>query len=283
MNAIKNILFICVIALTVVSCKDDNVADIMPSTISNLTAESLPGAIKLKWTREEPISYEYLKVEYFDHLLQKDVMKLASSYSDTILIEDTRAKFGDYNFKITPVSKTQTTGSTLNITARSGKAPASFVSNMIELTASDLSTNAQEPSEGPIAALLDGNTSTFFHTAWSVGIPGPHWMQVNLKKELSQYYSFYYAPRGNANNKPTDFDLLGSTDGNEWFLIKNFTQEEDGLPTSSSATYTSPILKVERPFSQIKISVNKTNNGSVSWTMSEFKFYDVSINDPEAE
>ena len=50
-----------------------------------------------------------------------------------------------------------------------GSQPGSqlWISTALELTADMLGTNAQEPSEGAIANLLDGNTGTFFHTRWS--------------------------------------------------------------------------------------------------------------------
>lgn len=65
--------------------------------------------------------------------------------------------------------------------------------------------------------------------------------QVNLKEEITGSYKFYYAPRNNGSNKPTDFDLMGSTDGTNWFLIRNFTKDADGLPVTSTGTFTSEI------------------------------------------
>jgi hypothetical protein len=152
----------------------------------------------------------------------------------------------------------------------------------VTLTADMLSTNAQEPSEGPIANLLDDNTSTFFHTAWSISVDGTHTMTVALKEPLT-LFSIYYAPRANANNKPTDFDLFGSTDGEDWFLIKNFTKEADELPTSSTATYSSPMITSPQPFTFLKMAVNKTNNNTQFWTMSEFKLYQWEYYNPETD
>ena len=41
-------------------------------------------------------------------------------------------------------------------------------------------------------------------------------------------------------------------------------------------------MPVPQPFSQIRMVVNATNTSSIFWTMSEFKFYSVSVTDPEA-
>lgn len=89
-------------------------------------------------------------------------------------------------------------------------------------------------------------------------------------------------PSNVEKGKPTDFDLMGSSDGTTWFLLKNFTKEADNLPITAIGTYTSSDLSAEKP-KYIRYSVNKTNSGSVFWTMSEFKFYAVKIVDPEAE
>lgn len=265
----------------------DKEEGITPSDITNLKAEAGPGKIILRWETPDDGTIRYIKVSYFDQLLKKNVVRLASAYSDSILIPETRKKYGAYSFTVQVFSDTDTGGRIQTIDAVSDAAPitTSESSEQVPLTAADLSTNAQEPSEGPIANLLDGNKKTYFHTVWSGTVPpAPHWMQIKLNKQLSKYYKFYYAPRENGNNKPVDFDLMGSTDGTNWFLIRNFTKEADDLPVTSSGEYTSPAFEITQPFTYIRFSVNKTNNGSIFWTMSEFKIFDITktIVDPEA-
>ena len=269
------------VTLANISCSSDE-DGITPAEITNLTAESTSGRIVLRWDTPEDAGIRYIEVNYYDPLQKKDVMRTASIYADSIEIPDTRKKFGEYQFSVQTVSPTGDKSAVQTISKVSEPALPTFVSTQIALTAADLSTNAQEPTEGPIANLLDGNTGTFFHTAWSVNIPAPHWMQVNLKEEITGSYKFYYAPRNNGNNKPTDFDLMGSTDGTNWFLIRNFTKDADGLPVTSTGTFTSEIYDPPQPFSQIRMVVNATNTSSIFWTMSEFKFYSVSVTDPEA-
>lgn len=258
--------------------KDDG--GVLPSSLSNPTFESRTGAIFVQWNLPADNSVEYVKVKYYDPLLDKDVVRLSSC--DTILLPDTRQKYGDYSLNLVPCSTTDTEGEALELVAQSGKAEATYIPTQLNLKASDLSTNAQEPSEGPISNLLDGNTNTFFHSAWSVSVPGPHWIQIDLPVTIESYYKFYYAPRNIAANKPTDFDLLGSEDGTTWFLIKNFTKDADQLPVTPKDPYNSPILHTEKPFKYVRFSVNETNTGTVFWGMSEFKFYSVKVIDPEA-
>ena len=113
-------------------------------------------------------------------------------------------------------------------------------------------------------------------------VPTIKYTGIGLKEEITGSYKFYYAPRNNGSNKPTDFDLMGSTDGTYWFLIRNFTKDADGLPVTSTGTFTSEIYDAPQPFSQIRMVVNATNTSSIFWTMSEFKFYSVSVMDPDA-
>ncbi|MEG2855015.1 discoidin domain-containing protein [Bacteroides sp.] len=266
--------------LIMAGCAKDETG-IIPSNLSNVRTEERPGGIFVQWDKPSDNTVMYVRVSYYDHLLKKDVSRLSSC--DTILLPNTRHKYGEYKMAIQPFSSTDTAGKVESLTGTSGKAPVTTVASQLTLKASDLSTNAQEASEGPIANLLDGNTSTYFHTTWNNPPAAPHWMQVNLPQEITEFYRFFYAPRNNANNKPTDFDLMGSSDGTTWFLLKNFTKEADNLPVTATGTYTSGDLSAEEPFKYIRFSVNKTNSGSVFWTMSEFKFYAVKIVDPEAE
>lgn len=276
---IFNLLFL--LPLLAVGCKDDDKGTV-PSPIKDVRSEERPGGIALFWTLPADKSVHYVKVSYHDHLLGIDEVRLSSC--DSILIPDTRARFGDYRFTIQPFSRTDNGGKTQTVTARSGRAPVTEQATRIILKAEHLGTNAQEPSEGPIANLIDGNIATFFHTAWSVAIPGPHWLQIRLPEALTEgHWKFWYAPRNNGRQKPTDFDILVSAGGSDWTLVKKFTKDEDGLPVTATDAYTSPNLPVTQPFDHIRMVVNAVNSGEVFFTMSEFRLWQVKVVDPEAE
>lgn len=276
---IFNLLFL--LPLLAVGCNDDDKGTV-PSPIKDVRSEERPGGIALFWTLPADKSVHYVKVSYHDHLLGIDEVRLSSC--DSILIPDTRARFGDYRFTIQPFSRTDNGGKTQTVTARSGRAPVTEQATRIILKAEHLGTNAQEPSEGPIANLIDGNTATFFHTAWSVAIPGPHWLQIRLPEALTEgHWKFWYAPRNNGRQKPTDFDILVSTGGSDWTLVKKFTKDEDDLPVTATDAYTSPNLPVTQPFDHIRMVVNAVNSGEVFFTMSEFRLWQVKVVDPEAE
>jgi predicted small lipoprotein YifL len=286
-----------------------------PAELRALTAEGLPGQILLKWSLpSEADNIHQVKVTYYDHRLKMDVMRVASAYAEGMEIPETRARYGSYTFTVQPFSR-DAEGTAQTVAATSGPAPKRWIMGNISdtvkipLVEASLYTNAQEPSEGPVKNLLDDDKSTFFHTVWSSGkwatdasrfLGDKHYLQVDLGRVLSagDYFSFYYAPRNNDNNKPTDFDLYGSIVGdtigaeNDWFLVKNFTKADDNLPDNATTEYYSPILSVATPLQFIRLSVNSTNNdaeanGAKYWTMSEFKVWtykaEIKEYDPETE
>jgi hypothetical protein len=278
---VKYIACIVLPVLSLISCGKEET--IIPSSVINLRYETTPGRIVLRWDTPQDENIKYIQADYYNPLTRKDERRLASIYADSLEIPDTRRKYGEYTFSVKTVSLTNDYSETETITAVSEAAEKTWIPSAVKLTADMLYTNAQEPTEGPIVNLLDDNTGTFFHTAWSKSIPSPHYMTVTLPETIDGWWNFYYAPRNNSNNKPTDFDLEGSMDGSSWFLIKNFTKEADGLPTDKTTAYTSERLNVaDKPFNHLKFSVNKTNNNTVYWTMSEFKIYKVTLIDPEA-
>lgn len=284
MKKIYKFLAICLMGVSIVGCSDDD-NSITPSEISNLRYESTAGRIVLRWDTPQDGSIKYIQVNYHDPLLQKESMRMASVYADSLEVPNTRKKFGEYKFIVKTVSPSGQCSNLQEISAVSQPAEKTWIPSIVNLKPEMLSTNAQEPSEGPIENLLDDNTGTFFHTAWSEDFgPDPHNMQIALPKAIDTWWQFYYAPRNNGGNKPTDFDMEGSMDGNQWFLIKNFTKEEDGLPTDSKTTYTSERLNAEtKPFKYLRMTVYDTNTHTQFWTMSEFKLYTFNLIDPEAD
>jgi hypothetical protein len=253
---------------------------------------------------DEKSNIHQIKVSYYDPLSKKDALRVASIYADSINIPNTRERYGEYAFSVQPFTRNGVGGAVQTVKAASGPAPGYWITGqvsdttLLNLTVDNLYTNAQESTEGPIANLLDGSTSTFFHTTWHSDkwaadtakfLGNLHFLQIDFGKVLQpnvDYFNFYYAPRNHADNKPTDFDVYGSmladdstaTGKEDWFLIKTFTEDDDNLPTDATTTYTSPLLGIESPLQYIRIAVKATNNngkinGAAYWTMSELKVW----------
>lgn len=66
----------------------------------------------------------------------------------------------------------------------------------ISLTARNFSTNAQEPTEGPMKNICDNNVGTYFHSLWSYrdDSTGPHYIDVTLPRAIKDF-SFSYVSR----------------------------------------------------------------------------------------
>ena len=87
----------------------------------------------------------------------------------------------------------------------------------MKIEADQLSTNAQEPSEGPIKNLIDGKGNTFFHTRWSSPqIELPHYIQIDFK-EAHEDFAIYYQNRTDntwtSEGRPSVVELQISSDG----------------------------------------------------------------------
>lgn len=146
-----------------------------------------------------------------------------------------------------------------------------MVMKQIPLREDMLSTNAQEPSEGPIRNLLDGNAGSHFHSLWSSSISEMHYIQVKLDEPIPGCV-FWYQNRNNGNGKPTDVSIKVSADGETWSEMAHITS---GLPTAAGSTYESAFLRSEAPFKYFRFIVNRTNDGAGPrfFNMAEFKMY----------
>lgn len=138
----------------------------------------------------------------------------------------------------------------------------------IELKESMLSTNALEPKEGSLANLLDNNTATYFHTAWSVTISESHYLQVEFDEPVTEFSFNFVGRSSNGNGNPAEIIITGSNDGGKnFFDIK--TIEDQDLPTGAMARYESdPIVSEKAKI--IRFTVPKNKTGGVFFVFSEF-------------
>lgn len=255
-----------------------------PSAVSNVSYESLPGAIALKWDVPADSNYYFLRVSYYDHLTEKNVSRICSAQRDTMVISSTRAKFGDYNFTFQTFNSKNEGGEIQTLQAKSGIAPSyELISNAkVQLVESQLSTNAQEPSEGHIRNLIDGNAGTFFHTRWSSPqMDLPHFIDIALNEELTNF-SFYYQNRNGSQVGPRELEILIGNDGENWESIKILSA---GLPSGSKEEYHSDVVRNTTPFKYLRFSINKTYGDKKYFNLAEFVLYntEITVVDPEKE
>lgn len=279
-----NIIFLLCILL--VACEKDE--SFYNGTIEKLEAEALPGAIRLTWTYPNDSSFVYAKMTYHDHGSDQEIVKLFSKYTDTLYIDGLLNKYGKYKFSFTPYDKNNVAGNTTYIEKECQKMPPWYVTvgeELITFTVDQLSTNAQEPSEGPIKNLIDDDLDSFFQSIWDKWsypelIPSDaHYIAFDLKKEISAF-RFQYWNRKKGGVRPQSINLYGSSDGKEWKLITTLT----GLPSAEGSTYTSDTFLLESPISHIKYEVtSSTDAGATFFSMAEIKIYEIirDLVDPE--
>ena len=261
----------------------DNAITAKPSAVLNITSQELPGQIQLNWDIPADSSFYYMKIKYFDPLTESEKTTVTSVYTNELIISDTRAKFGEYEFTFQTFNNNNEGGDILSVKARSGAAPATetIVSTKIKLDDNQFSTDNPEPTEGPIKNLNDGNPETFFHTRWSSPqVALPQYIQINLKEEHTNFL-FYYQNRNGSQVGPEKLKVLISSDGTNWTELTEITS---GLPSASKGEYTSAVIRNEVPFTRVRFLVTKTFGDKNYFNLAEFALYDVVIKyyDPEA-
>ena len=147
--------------------------------------------------------------------------------------------------------------------------------------ASKYSSNAPEtdPAEGSsFDNLLDNNYSSYFHSAWSNGVDGNHYLQAEVSEEVKDF-CFYFKKRHNTNNnRPTEIEILGSTDGTEFTPIATINS---GLPTNENEIeYFSPKITAAENVKYLRFVVKNTNTpdgkdkkGNLYFHFSEFYIF----------
>jgi hypothetical protein len=146
------------------------------------------------------------------------------------------------------------------------------------LTIGMLYTNAQEPSEGPLANVLDNNVNTFFHTAWSVSVTGNHYVQVTLPESFHSFVFEYTNRSSNGNAALAYFNVYAGPDADNLKKVRYFTVDNDNLPTGGAGSYTSPELNLNNieaydttePAKVIRFECIKNYTNGIFWVWSTF-------------
>ncbi len=256
-----------------------------PIETSAITSEALPGQIKLKWTKPSEDAYAYLKIWYTDPLLDETVYKISSLETDSMLIDDTRARFGEYEFFFQTFNANNEGSEVTSFKAVSGKAPIVITEKArteVKLDASQLSTDAQEPTEGPISNLVNGNTNDYFHGRWSNPTTSlPHYVQVDFNEEHQVFAIEWWnrASGGSGDGFPTVVELQISNDGNEWETVETLT----GFASTWGSHIVSDYVDAGKTFTHFRYNVTAVTQNKDFFHMAELKFYDVELEvyDPE--
>ena len=185
--------------------------------VSGISAEALPGAIELRWQEVNDDNFLYSEMSYYDFGKQKTVTKKFSRYATSCRIDSLLNRYGDYTFVFTSYDVDGNQGQPVSISRQCQKATAYYVTkeeNKIALTEAQLSTNAQEPSEGPIANLIDGDLNTYFQSFWDewsfpeLKPAGYHNVAFDFRKDVTAI-RFQYWNRKKGGSLPQKVNQIG--------------------------------------------------------------------------
>lgn len=132
-----------------------------------------------------------------------------------------------------------------------GDPEGDYIFTQIPLSADMLSTNAPsnyEYNEG-LDKIVDGDPNTYFHSTWGEGpyeklpLDSCPYIDVRLDQTVD-FIRFAYQTRADQDRMPTAWEILASTDGEQWNSCMVLTTD-DGLPTTPGAAYTSPVIDLQ--------------------------------------
>ena len=135
--------------------------------------------------------------------------------------------------------------------------------------------NVPQTNEGSLDNLLDGNYTSYFHSAWhsSLAKPEYHYLQAEVSKPVDSFVFYFKKRHNNNNNRPTKMTILGSNDNETYTEITNINS---GFPTEEATPdYLSEIITASEPYKYFRFVVNETNNNAKCgdypfFTFSEF-------------
>ena len=122
----------------------------------------------------------------------------------------------------------------------------------------DQNTGGGSNDGGGIAALVDNNTETYFHTRWGGDIVNEaHYIQVDMGVgKTIEDFVFNYTAR-NGSPAPTEMTISGSNDGITFEDITRISKEWDDY--NNDGTFTSEVIDSSLGYRYLRFTVTKSN------------------------
>ena len=274
----KKFLYLFFAAL-LFSCNEKDVDLMPPSEISNIQAEPRVGGVLVKWTLPADSNFLYLELRY----KKKDevVVTKVSRHTDSVLVTGLLNKH-EYVFELQPFNaneKGAIGGATLTSnTVRPIRRPIEtsyYPSDLTKLDVTDemIETFTQETSEGPKKNLVDGDRTTFWHSAWSSGVaPLPHWVKINFAEPATMgAFKYFFRNNTSQNGRPTQFALETSEDGATW---TNVWTSAAGLSVTTPVTEERTIAFDKNYTAKyFRLLITATQGNTTYVTLGDMSFY----------
>lgn len=232
---------------------------------------------------DESLLNDYNTVTGIDYaLLPSDSYTLSSTVSFTEMDDEKDIKievkreglsYGNYILPIY-LSSCSKSDFVIDETKKSCLYGISYVPDMSKLGEvalnEDMLSSNSHAAEGSIAAMLDGNVETYFHSDYSGSVVPPHYLQVALETEASALSFSFTARSSQGNGTPAIIDVLGSMDGVTFHKMGVLTED---LPPAggegAGKSYTSPVV-VGKAFKYLRLVFSKNQSGGTYFVFSEF-------------
>lgn len=123
----------------------------------------------------------------------------------------------------------------------------------------DQNTGGGSSDGGGIAALVDNNSDTYFHTRWGGAVVDePHYIQVDMGEgNIIQSFKFSYMAR-NDSPAPTEIVIYGSNDGKTFTdVITTITKAWDDY--NNNGIYTSDVIETDNAYRYLRFTVTESN------------------------
>ena len=150
----------------------------------------------------------------------------------------------------------------------------------VPLTASMLSTNkpSTASNEG-LGNLLDGSSSTIFHSTWGSAndatVNVNAYIQIALPEQLENI-QLYYQCRPKRGYNPLIWDIYASDNGSNWTLVRTLDYISDKMPTGGAGQeYTSPTISLGGKYSYLRIVQTSGEYSKNHLALAELRVYKV--------
>ncbi|MBR5594543.1 MAG: CotH kinase family protein [Bacteroidaceae bacterium] len=150
----------------------------------------------------------------------------------------------------------------------------------VKLTADMLSTNKPSTdSRESLASLLDGNSSTIFHSTWGTAnnatVNVNAYIEIALPEQLENI-QLYYKCRPQSGYNPLIWEVYASNNGSSWKLVRTLDYIADGMPRGGyGQEYTSPTISLGGKYSYLRIVQTAGEYSKNHLALSELRVYKV--------
>lgn len=253
--------------------------NVAPNGIDSIKVIPNNGAFNVKWNLPsfEKINFEKIKVTISNAVNTETKVIDANETSCDI---GPAYKFaGDYNISVQTVGYKGTESNTIATDKATAKPWSEKV--YIDLKESQITANAQSPTNGLISNLLDKDVKTYFSTNVASSDGKPHRLDIALENPTDEIFGFEYDSRndGNGNGDVKKVSIEGSNDGKTFTHVGDLTfatpNKRGTRFTASNDIKSSKSYRYLRFVPTAKRSSSKLNNGSAAnyWDMANLYYY----------